>query len=230
VANIWFISDTHFGHASTFNKFRVHIDACRFNVQALAAVDEERNECNCPFMRPFTSVEEMDETLVENWNKVVRPQDKVYHLGDVAIKKPYVATVKRCNGHKRLVRGNHDIWAMGIYLHAGFEEIYGSRKLEDMLFTHIPVHPESLRHNWTNVHGHVHSNVPALHFGPRYVNICVEVTEYRPLAFEEVRQRVREQREENQRITQERIDSIKNRFRGLGAPVLDDEGYPDSFA
>lgn len=61
-------------------------------------------------MRPFTSTEEMDETMVDNWNRVVRPQDKVYHLGDIAMsKRPLHAIMPRLNGEKVLIKGNHDI-------------------------------------------------------------------------------------------------------------------------
>lgn len=147
-------------------------------------------------MRPFASAEEMDEHMVDQWNQTVRrPSDKVYHIGDVALKRVDIATVGRCRGHKRLVRGNHDIYPTKAYL-PFFEDIYGTRVLDGMIFSHIPIHPGSIRANWTNVHGHVHNNVPALHIGPKYLNVSVEVTDYRPLAFEEVRQRIRRQQEE----------------------------------
>jgi len=35
--------------------------------------------------RPFASMEEMDEVLVQRWNERVRPGDRVYHLGDFAV-------------------------------------------------------------------------------------------------------------------------------------------------
>ena len=169
MANIFFVSDTHFGHA---------------NILKFTRADGSP-------MRSFASVQEMDDYMVEQWNSVVRPQDKIYHLGDVAMKKYDIGKVHRCNGHKRLIRGNHDIYPTKIYLQF-FEEIYSMRVLENMLFTHIPIHPESLRHDWINVHGHVHNNVPQLHYGPRYLNVSVEETEYRPLAIEELRQIIAE--------------------------------------
>ena len=59
--NIFFISDTHFGHA---------------NMLQFTNYDGTR-------MRPFDSIEELDELMIENWNKMVKPTDKIYHLGDV---------------------------------------------------------------------------------------------------------------------------------------------------
>jgi calcineurin-like phosphoesterase family protein len=134
----------------------------------------------------------MDAHLVERWNSVVKPQDKVYHLGDVAMRRKNIITISLCNGHKRLVRGNHDIFPTKDYLKY-FEEIYAFRKIENLVFTHIPIHPESLRHDWVNVHGHVHNNVERLHFGPRYLNVSTEVTNYTPLHIDEVVRLAKEQ-------------------------------------
>lgn len=154
-------------------------------------------------MRSFSSVEEMDEFMIDQWNAVVKTSDKVYHLGDVSMKKKSIATVGRCNGHKRLVRGNHDIFPTKEYL-PYFEDIYGTRVFEDMVLSHIPLHPESVRMNWTNVHGHNHNNRGQA-LGVKYLNVCVELTDYRPLAIEEVRQRIREQKAENQRLIDENL-------------------------
>jgi calcineurin-like phosphoesterase family protein len=186
MSNIFFVSDTHFGHAATIFKFKL--------------------EDGTP-MRPFASVEEMDEFMVTEWNKIVKPQDKVYHLGDVAMRRQHIATVGRCNGHKRLVRGNHDI-EDDKYYRPWFDAIYGSRVLDGMIFTHIPIHPDSIGMGKTNVHGHVHNNIPALHYGPNYLNISVEVTGYRPLALEEVKQRIRDQRAESQRLIEANLKRL----------------------
>ena len=60
--------------------------------------------------RPFSSVEEMDETLIENWNKAVKPDDIIYELGDFAFLKltPMKALLRRLPGRKRAILGNHD--------------------------------------------------------------------------------------------------------------------------
>ena len=166
MANIFVVSDTHFGHANILNF---------------------KKDDGSP-LRDFESVQKMDEFMIERWNSVVRPQDHVYHLGDVAMKRPDIATVARCNGHKRLVRGNHDVYKTKDYL-PFFEEIYGIRVLDGIIFTHIPIHPESLGRFKTNVHGHVHA-MPQGHYGPRYYNVSVEVMDYAPISLEDLKRRL----------------------------------------
>lgn len=157
MANLFVISDTHFGHENI-------IGYCG---------------------RPFSCAAEMDEAIVDRWNATVRPQDHVYHLGDVAMKKPHLEIVKRLNGHKRLIPGNHDIFEAEVYLRY-FEKVCGMRVLDGMLLTHIPIHAGSLGRFKANIHGHIH-NADSLPLP--YVNVSVEVTDYRPLALEEVKQR-----------------------------------------
>jgi len=166
MANLFVISDTHFGHANILNF---------------------KQEDGSP-VRSFSCVEEMDQHMVDRWNSVVRPQDHVYHLGDVAMRKQDIATVDRCNGHLRLVRGNHDIFPTKEYLKF-FDEIYGVRVLDGMILSHIPIHPESLGRFKVNIHGHIHGS-PA--YGPRYFNVSVEAIDYTPVSLEDLKKRLSE--------------------------------------
>ena len=70
----------------------------------------------------------MDEEMVKRWNEVVRPNDKVYHLGDVVIARKNLHILGRLNGKQRLIRGNHDIFSTSDFF-AHFDEIYGVRVL-----------------------------------------------------------------------------------------------------
>lgn len=72
--NIWFISDTHFGHANIL---------------------EYEKEA-----RPFSSLEEMHEVMIERWNSVVQPKDILYHLGDFAFGRRGLSVASRLNGKK----------------------------------------------------------------------------------------------------------------------------------
>jgi len=59
--------------------------------------------------RPFSSVYEMDETMVERHNAVVRDNDEVWHLGDFSFKSDGLQVhLPRLRGKHRLVAGNHD--------------------------------------------------------------------------------------------------------------------------
>lgn len=191
MSNRFTISDTHFGHASTWAKFT--------------------NPDGTP-LRPFSSTEEMDETLVDNWNKVVHPKDTVYHLGDVVIARRNLQTVKRLNGRKILIRGNHDMFKDKDYYEAGFEQIHGVRVFVDKwIMSHIPLHPGSVTDRFkVNVHGHTHGNrvkrfvrntAEVIDWGPefvealdpRYYCVCVEQINYTPISFDDLEQHIIQQ-------------------------------------
>lgn len=173
--NVFFISDTHFGHANI-----------------LTFKDNDGNA-----LRSFSSVEEMDEHMVEQWNKTVRPVDKIYHLGDCVIARKNLPILGRLNGKKRLVRGNHDIFKTEEYMQY-FEEIYGVRVFsqEGLICSHIPLHPDSLYRWRANVHGHLHSNRVMQKtykqvIDPRYISVCVEQINYTPIHLDEILDRIK---------------------------------------
>jgi calcineurin-like phosphoesterase family protein len=91
-ANIFLISDTHFGHENMY-KF-TGLDGLRVRAK-------------------FANASEGDEYMIQAWNQTVKPQDHVYHLGDVAFGP--ISIVQKLNGHKRLVLGNHDFEKMHGY-------------------------------------------------------------------------------------------------------------------
>jgi calcineurin-like phosphoesterase family protein len=164
MTKIYVTSDTHYGHSNIL-KFK-------------------RND-GTP-LRNFKDIDEHDNIMVDNWNKIITPQDHVYHLGDVVINRRCLDICKRLMGHKRLVRGNHDIFKTKEYIDVGFQEIYGCRVFpkHNMILSHIPIHPGSLKEGWTNIHGHTHSNVVLDHNGhpdPRYKCVSVEQTSYSPV-------------------------------------------------
>jgi calcineurin-like phosphoesterase family protein len=149
-------------------------------------------------LRPFTSNEEMNETMIERHNAKVKEQDTVYFLGDVVINKKYLELVKRMNGRKILVRGNHDIFKDEEYREVGFQQLHGVRVFVDkFILSHIPLHPDCVTERFrVNVHGHLHANQvmswqiidedPVYKPDPRYLCVCVEQTNFTPLHFDEV--------------------------------------------
>lgn len=112
-------------------------------------------------LRPWDTIEEHDEALIENWNKTVADSDRVYVLGDLCMNRRHIATIGRCNGRKVLVKGNHDIFKLKDYA-PYFDDIRACvvKPKIGVIMQHIPIHPGQLEHRWKlNVHGHCHEHV-----------------------------------------------------------------------
>jgi calcineurin-like phosphoesterase family protein len=175
--SVFLVSDTHFGHSGV----------CRF-------LREDGTK-----LRPWDSPEEMDEELVKRWNETVKPTDKVYHLGDVVINRKALKIMHRLNGDKVLIRGNHDIFRDDEYREY-FRELRAYHVMNGMILSHIPIHTESLGRFGVNIHGHLHANRVKIDNGyggrvvdARYHCVCVEQTDYRPILFEDVIARIKEE-------------------------------------
>jgi len=183
VPSVWLVSDTHFGHAGV----------CRFM----------RND-GVTKLRPWDDPAEMDEFMVQAWNDKVKPNDKVYHLGDVVINRKALPTLSRLNGDKVLIRGNHDIFRDDEYREY-FRELRAYHVMDGMILSHIPLHEASLGRFGVNIHGHLHANRVMKSRGVdaksgqvlysdevdvRYHCVCVEQTDFAPTLFEEVIKRI----------------------------------------
>jgi calcineurin-like phosphoesterase family protein len=174
---VFLVSDTHFGHAGV----------CRFT-----------RADGVTKLRPWDSAEEMDEAMVAAWNERVRPNDKVYHLGDVVINRKALGIMRRLNGDKVLIRGNHDIFKDTDY-REHFRELRAYHVMNGMILSHIPIHTESLGRFGVNIHGHTHANRVMLSgfngkitdiVDVRYHCVCVEQTDFAPILFEDVVKRI----------------------------------------
>lgn len=160
MARIWLISDTHFYHENIIEYTG----------------------------RPFKDAMTMNLALKEHWNSTVAPEDKVYHLGDVYMgarginRKEIEGFLSSLNGHKRLILGNHDAGHDHV-LQRIFEKIYLIRwfKEYNVVLSHIPMHQDSIKKGYVNVHGHIHEKPSPP--GP-YKNVSVEWTAYRPVNIE----------------------------------------------
>ena len=114
--------------------------------------------------RPFDSVEEMNETLIENWNKAVKNGDTTYILGDFCWgKEPeWIKILDRLNGNKVLIRGNHDLKNMSRTLKDKFLYIKDRHEISDcgkkIIMSHYPelAYKSSYNPNVFMLHGHVH--------------------------------------------------------------------------
>jgi calcineurin-like phosphoesterase family protein len=176
-AKQWLISDLHLGHN---------------NMYSFVGFDGVTR------VRPqFDSAKEADEFMLDAWNAIVSPQDHVQCLGDVAIPKGALQLVKKLNGHKRLILGNHDLHPIKDYLDAGFKKIYGLKQMSGLWLSHAPLHwgeeHAASRQNkfFGNAHGHIHEmrSPTQWHF-----NCCVEWTGYRPVDLEFVIETMRKRK------------------------------------
>lgn len=146
-------------------------------------------------MRPWDNVEEMDEAMVENWNRVVSPTSTIYHLGDVAINRRHLHTLSRLNGDKVLIKGNHDIFKLKDYL-PYFRDIRAYHVVDRCILSHVPIHRDSINRFKGNIHGHLHGNrVMTLDqtIDPAYFSVCVEQINYTPIPLDEALQRLQSQ-------------------------------------
>lgn len=145
--------------------------------------------------RPFSTVEEMDEHLIEMWNAVVRPDDIVWHLGDFSChdEARTKQIFNRLPGRKRLILGNHDVHGDGSVrkslrglawdqppTHYAEVKIDGER---------IALHHYAMRtwsasvHGSWHLYGHSHGRLPA--YGrSRDCGVDCPDTGYGPMTFQ----------------------------------------------
>lgn len=184
---IFFTSDQHFWHANIIR------------------------HCN----RPYTSVIDMNEALIANWNSVVRPDDYVFTLGDFAfcgVERMREITA-RLNGHKYLILGNHD-GSEAKMTRAGFTVLgsqssvyFAGRKFN---LSHFPYAMSPWERRWAQFKGWLRDRPfqPSRHeasFPPndgrwllcghvhaawkikgRQINVGVDQWDYRPISLREI--------------------------------------------
>lgn len=170
----FYTSDTHFGHARVIQYSK----------------------------RPFASVEEMDDELIRRWNSIVRPKDEVYHLGDFAFAKPerIEDILKRLNGRKCLIIGNHDTVFLKYpelleYLDrfTPMLEIYEQDSDERKGAKHIVLCHYGMR-VWNKAHfgsfqfyGHSHGSLQG---NSQSCDVGVDCWDYAPVTYKEIKQRL----------------------------------------
>ena len=144
----WIISDTHFYHRNIIKYTG----------------------------RPFKTCEEMNETIIDNWNSLVGKDELIVHFGDFGLSRVenLEKIINRLNGRKWIIIGNHDRsrnWYMG----HGFERAFNrSIEIEDYILSHRPIVPCKKK----NIHGHMHEKKMR---NPIYLNVSVEHTDYKPI-------------------------------------------------
>ena len=170
--NLWFTSDTHFGHG---------------NILEYAE-------------RPFPDLEKMEEVLVRNWNERIKPDDMVIFIGDFCFKNSAGGKdgedtrhkakyyLDQLNGHIVFIRGNHD-------RNNSLNTKIKSLVLEIAGYTILCIHePAEADTKYSLVlAGHVHQNWKIRGIGgtskhPKtiMVNVGVDVWKFRPVSIQEI--------------------------------------------
>ena len=139
--------------------------------------------------RPFThnNINDMNEVLISNWNHTVNKSDTVIFAGDLTYNSKVVEAqnfLKRLNGNIIFVRGNHD--TVNCETYEQYELKYNNYSF---LVIHNPKYAPENYPGWI-IHGHTHNsrmcNYPFINFQKKTINICCELTEYRPLEINEI--------------------------------------------
>lgn len=166
MSDVWFTSDNHWDHARVIEFSK----------------------------RPFESVEEMNEMMVQNWNAVVKPGDRIYHLGDFSLgsEERAIKFAKRLNGQKYLLFGNHDrklrkskeflsqwIWTKDLDIIT----VDG----QQIVLCHYPflTWASSHRGAW-DLHGHCHGSLTPDAWAHR-VDVGVDAWNMSPVSLEEIK-------------------------------------------
>jgi len=171
MANIFFTSDTHFAHDKPF-------------------IYESRG---------FKNIYEHDEQIIKNWNSVVKPEDTVYHLGDLYLndEKEGLNCIRRLNGHIFIAIGNHDTenrieQYMGLYNVSDIQMAYYFKNGKRHFYlSHFPmmIGPIEDRHGLICLHGHTHSTNPYEHMAKcRCYNVGLDAHNLFPVSIEQVKE------------------------------------------
>ena len=142
--------------------------------------------------RPFETYIEMNECIIENWNKTVGQYDTVFVLGDFvcsdACNKAYIVNIgNKLKGKKTLILGNHDTASIRTYHDAGFESVskYPILYRDFYVLSH---YPQYIQNNgvYANIFAHVHNNPMYSDFSTRSFCVSAERINYTPIDFDEI--------------------------------------------
>lgn len=172
----WFTSDTHFGHKKI------------------------------ALIRGFADADEMDNTLVANWNRQVAPSDTVFHLGDLSFMKtePTLEVLKRLNGKIKLVPGNHDDPKMMAQAASRLGERFailpplatvklsiaqpdGTSEVERLVLCHFPMMTWNRSHfGVPHLHGHSHGSMRYPNPAAKIHDVGVDPNGLAPVSLDEI--------------------------------------------
>ena len=178
---IYFTADTHFCHGNIIGS------------------------CN----RPFTNVDEMNQTMIDKWNSYVKVRDEVYILGDFLYRGNGLDAnniLSRLKGRKYLIKGNHEKYLTDpTFKPEAFEWVkdYHVLKYEgvEIIMFHYPMLSwHKSHHGSIHLYGHVHNGgdknpgfgEKLKSLGPRAYNVGVDVNDFYPVSIKAIIDKVKE--------------------------------------
>lgn len=170
----YIISDTHFNHSNIIKY------------------------CN----RPFNSVVEMNDAIINNWNNIVNNNDIVYHLGDFFLGSKYDLKdiVDKLNGTIYLIRGNHDRLSVKSYEDSGIVVLKNAPIILEeykYILSHRPLPDMMIKYDFINVHGHIHEkNLEEIYDNSlfdkdKHINVSCDVLEFKPVLLNKIKKKVK---------------------------------------
>ena len=160
-----------------------------------------------PESRPFSSIEEMNETIIQNWNEVVKISDTVYVLGDMSmgLVENAIPLIKRLNGKIILIRGNHDTpkrlaayAELGIEIHDIFYLPYRGKFF---IMCHFPIASKEFmdmvrydNSEVVNLYGHLHHNAPKGYVDGTY-HVGLDTNNLKPISIDKIWEECEERKE-----------------------------------
>ena len=178
--------------------------------------------------RPFSSVEEMDETIIRNWNSTVPENGTVFHLGDFCSKSAsrWKEILGKLNGDVHLILGNHDLRKMSSELSSLFASVGEQKQVivgeQRIYLNHYPFlcYGGSYRDVW-QLFGHVHTG-PG-HTGlddhrmgalfPMQYDVGIDNNGYHPVSFSRLKEIIGERMAESAEKEFARIKDSLSRLR-----------------
>lgn len=157
---IYYTSDTHFGHLN---------------------IVQHRSK--------FQDLDEMHETLIQNWNSIVQKEDTIYHLGDVFFKDSSI--LEQLQGTKYLVLGNHDhknIKDLERFFIICDQIVLDS--VNSLVLCHYPLYSwPHQRYGWIHLHGHSHGKA---FYDDHAIDVGVDCWDYKPITLEQIKENLYE--------------------------------------
>lgn len=178
MANIYWTSDTHFGHRNII----------KYTKRPFATADEIARDAIPP-----EAVDRMDEHLIAQWNATVRPEDTIYHLGDFSFHrdiKKSESILSRLNGHKHLCPGNHD--GHHVLISPGWESVQHYRELRvaghNIVMLHYGMRVWNRSHKGAiQLYGHSHGTLPG---NSQSLDVGTDCWNYTPVELDDILSRL----------------------------------------